>query len=78
MKTRYKTGLHWPANLMSAAMLLLFSLGEWAAAGERGAPAKCVLWTDTPLVVDAEAGKMPRRASEGTGSGGPTVCGNMN
>jgi len=63
MKTRYKTGLHWLANLMSAAMLLLFSLGAWAAAGEKGVPVKRVLWADTPLVVDNETAKAPRRAT---------------
>jgi hypothetical protein len=62
MKTRYKTGLHWLAHLMSAAMLLLFSLGEWAAAGEKGVHVKRVLWTDTPLIIDNETAKTPRRA----------------
>ena len=61
MKTRCWTGLYWLAKVMSAAMLLV-SLCEWAAAGEKGAPVKRVLWTDTPLVIDDETAKKPRRA----------------
>jgi hypothetical protein len=70
MKTRYKTGLHWLANVMSATMLLRFVLGAWAAAGEKGVPVKRVLWTDTPLIIDNETAKTPRRASGGTECGG--------
>jgi len=63
---------------MSAAMLPLFSLGEWGATGEKGVPVKRVLWTDTPLIIDNETAKTPRRASGGTGIAGPTVRGKMN
>ena len=45
---------------MSAAMLLLFSLGEWAAAGEKGVSVKRVLWTDTPLILDEETATEPQ------------------
>ncbi len=80
MKTRYKTGLHGLANLMSAAMLLL-SLGQWAAAGEKAAPMKRVLWADKPVVIDAATTKRPGRIWEtsvypiGNGRLGCTVFG---
>ena len=51
MKTRYKTGDRWFWNPAFAAMLLLVSFGGPAAAGERGDPAKRVIWTDQPVII---------------------------
>jgi len=62
MKTRYKTGVYWSANVTFAAMLLLLlSLGNRAAAGEKGTPVKRVIWTDEPVVIDLTNVEKPRK-----------------